>query len=85
MPIKNDISPNARETLENCLKTLDKYKNLEGVKKYLEDMKYHLNYYSGSTQIEYGYPPLPPIAEIPTDDLLKEIKRRIEYHGGPIA
>lgn len=83
MTIEYKIHPNAIESFHKCLKTLDKYKNLENVRNFIEDMQRLIRFYSSID--EPGFPPLPPIAEIPTDDLLKEIKRRIEYHGGPIA
>lgn len=77
------LSPIAIKLFKESIKTLDKYKNLEGVKTFLVDIEELINIYSQNQ--EPGYPPLPPIAEIPTDDLLKEIKRRIEYHPGPIG
>jgi hypothetical protein len=77
------LSESATTRFKECLKTLDKYKSLGGVKTFIEDMEGLLQFYSNG--IGYEYPKLPPIAEISTDDLLKEIKRRIEYHGGPTA
>ena len=84
MTIEHQLSRNAVERFQECLKPLHKYKSLEGVKTFLVDIEGLLHFYSNSITTT-GYPPLPPIAEISTDDLLKEIKRRIEYHGGPIG
>lgn len=78
MPIEYQISQYAAEALKDGLKHLEKYKNLSGVKSYYEHIYYTLSYYCHSTQQPPPPPPLPPIAEIPTDELLKEIKRRID-------
>ena len=77
------LSKNAAEILLNKLKQLEKYSNLGVIKNYIEDVKCSID---NLQEIEgYDYPKLPPIADIPLDDLLKEIKRRVEYHPGPIG
>jgi hypothetical protein len=71
--------------LQSNLERLDKYKNLGGVKGYIEEFSEVIDYIKRSSDsIPFpSYQPLPPIAEIPLDELLKEIKRRVEYH--PVA
>lgn len=84
MSINQSVTPHAAEMLLENLRLLDKYKNLQGVKDYIETITRQLEYLQRSYHHD-PFPPLPPIAEIPTDTLLSEIKRRIEYHPGPVG
>lgn len=78
-----DLSKTGAKLLKANLDHLDKYTNLSGVKLYVESFNDLIDSLQQGRYPEY--PPLPPIADIPLDDLLKEIKRRVEYHPGPIG
>jgi hypothetical protein len=78
-----DLSETGAKLLKANLVHLEKYTNLGGVKLYIEDFNDLIDTLQRCNHFEY--PKLPPIADIPLDDLLKEIKRRVEYHPGPIG
>jgi hypothetical protein len=81
--MNQSLTETGAKLLKANLIHLEKYKNLGGVKTYIEEFDDLINNLQRCYHPEY--PPLPPIAEIPLDDLLKEIKRRVEYHPGPIG
>lgn len=84
MSINQSVTPEAAKLLAQDLSRLEKYKQLQGVKDYIENFTRTVEYLQRS-YVHEPFPKLPPIADIPTDDLLKEIKRRIEYHPGPVG
>lgn len=84
MSINQSVTPAAAELIQSNFKYLEKYKNLQGVKDYLNQQIWLLEHLQRSYHHE-PFPKLPPIADIPTDDLLNEIKRRINYHPGPVG
>lgn len=78
-----ELSESGAKHLIGKLSLLDKYTNLGGVNLYIEEVTTSINHLKRNKHIDYEYPKLPPIADIPLDDLLKEIKRRVEYHPSP--
>jgi hypothetical protein len=81
--VNQDLSEIGAKHLLSTLVHLEKYKNLNGVKCFIEEFEFKINKLKRCYGAEY--PKLPPISEIPLDDLLNELKRRVEYHPGPIG